>query len=194
LVRPSYVLSGSAMNVAYDAAGLYRLLHPASGSREHPGGISKFIEHAREVEIDAGGPDGELVVYPPSPPVQHTGVHSGDATVMVPPQRLYLETVRQVKSVSKRIAAALQITGPFNIQFLARDNEVQVIECNLRASRSFPLVSKATGHNFIEMAIRAMLGQEVGGVYQTVDLDHVAVKAAPFSFARLQGARPLIPP
>jgi carbamoyl-phosphate synthase large subunit len=129
--------------------------------------------------------------------VENAGVHSGDATVMVPPQRLHLETVRQVKSVTKRIAAGLRITGPFNIQFLARENHLQVIECNLRASRSFPLVSKVTGHNFIELAIRSMLGEDIIGArngvpFQTVDLDYVAVKAPQFSFARLKGADPII--
>ncbi|HXT36412.1 MAG TPA: carbamoyl-phosphate synthase (glutamine-hydrolyzing) large subunit [Chloroflexota bacterium] len=197
LVRPSYVLSGSAMNVAYDSEHLHRFLHLASVSNEHKVVISKFIDHAREIEIDAVARDGNLVIYALSEHVENAGVHSGDATVMVPPQRLYLETVRQVKSVTKRIAAALHITGPFNIQFLARDNHLQVIECNLRASRSFPLVSKVTGHDFIALAIRSMLGEDVlaarGGVhFQTVDLDHVAVKAPQFSFARLKGADPIV--
>jgi carbamoyl-phosphate synthase large subunit len=136
--------------------------------------------------------NGRLVIYTLSEHVENAGVHSGDATVMVPPQRLYLETVRKVKDVAKRIAEALHITGPFNIQFLARENQVQVIECNLRASRSFPLVSKVTGHNFIHLAIQAMLGEDVNGVYQTVDLDYVAVKAPQFSFARLKGADPIV--
>ncbi|MDB5075510.1 MAG: carbamoyl-phosphate synthase, large subunit [Chloroflexi bacterium] len=197
LVRPSYVLSGSAMNVAYDGVHLHRFLHQASVTSDHPVVISKFIEQAREIEIDAVADDGKLVIYALSEHVENAGVHSGDATVMVPPQRLYLETVRQVKSVTKRIAAELNITGPFNIQFLARDNHVQVIECNLRASRSFPLVSKVTGHNFIELAIRSMLGEDVlagrnGAPYQTVDLDYVAVKAPQFSFARLKGADPIV--
>ncbi|MGH2344534.1 MAG: ATP-grasp domain-containing protein, partial [Chloroflexota bacterium] len=197
LVRPSYVLSGSAMNVAYDGEHLHRFLHLASVSSEHKVVISKFIENAREIEIDAVARDGSLVIYALSEHVENAGVHSGDATVMVPPQRLYLETVRQVKSVTKRIAAALHITGPFNIQFLARDNQVQVIECNLRASRSFPLVSKVTGTDFIALAIRSMLGDDIlaerGGVpFQTVDLDHVAVKAPQFSFARLKGADPIV--
>ena len=195
LVRPSYVLSGSAMNVAYDGANLHRYLHAATGarvSREHPVVISKFVENAKEIEIDAVAQDGKLVIYTLSEHVENAGVHSGDATVMVPPQRLYLETVRKVKDVAKHIAEALHITGPFNIQFLARDNQVQVIECNLRASRSFPLVSKVTGHNFIHLAIRAMLGEDVGGMYQTVDLDYVAVKAPQFSFARLKGADPIV--
>ena len=197
LVRPSYVLSGSAMNVAYEAGHLHRFLHQASVSSEHPVVISKFIENAREIEIDAVAGGGRLVIYALSEHVENAGVHSGDATVMVPPQRLYLETVRQVKSVTKKIAAALNITGPFNIQFLARDNHVQVIECNLRASRSFPLVSKVTGQNFINLAIRTMLGEDIlaarGGVpFQTIDLDHVAVKAPQFSFARLKGADPVV--
>ncbi len=197
LVRPSYVLSGSAMNVAYDSEHLHEFLHLASVSSEHKVVISKFVENAREIEIDAVARDGKLVIYALSEHVENAGVHSGDATVMVPPQRLYLETVRQVKSVTKRIAAALRITGPFNIQFLARDNQVHVIECNLRASRSFPLVSKVTGTDFIALAIRSMLGDDVlaerGGVpFQTVDLDHVAVKAPQFSFARLKGADPIV--
>ena len=198
LVRPSYVLSGSAMNVAYDGAQLHRFLHEDSDgsgalvSREHPVVISKFVEHAKEIEIDAVAADGRLVIYALSEHVENAGIHSGDATVMVPPQRLYLETVRQVKLVAKRIAEALRITGPFNIQFLARENRLQVIECNLRASRSIPLVSKVTGHNFIDLAVRAMLGEEQIGVYQTVDLDYVAVKAPQFSFARLKGADPII--
>ncbi|HWE60658.1 MAG TPA: carbamoyl-phosphate synthase (glutamine-hydrolyzing) large subunit [Chloroflexota bacterium] len=212
LVRPSYVLSGSAMNVAYDGAQLHRFLHEATGgngaglaaqttgprvSSEHPVVISKFVEHAKEIEIDAVAANGKLVIYALSEHVENAGVHSGDATVMVPPQRLYLETVRQIKAVTKRIAAALRISGPFNIQFLARENRVQVIECNLRASRSFPLVSKVTGHNFITLAIRTMLGEDVlatrGGVpFQTVDLDYVAVKAPQFSFARLKGADPVV--
>jgi carbamoyl-phosphate synthase large subunit len=196
LVRPSYVLSGSAMNVAYDGEHLHRFLHLARVSSDHPVVISKFIDHAREIEIDAVAQNGKLIIYALSEHVENAGVHSGDATVMVPPQRLYLETVRQVKSVCKRIAAALHITGPFNIQFLARDNKVQVIECNLRASRSFPLVSKVTGHNFILLAIQAMLGEDVlagrTSPFQTVDLDHVAVKAPQFSFARLKGADPIV--
>ncbi len=197
LVRPSYVLSGSAMNVAYEAGHLHRFLHEASVSTEHPVVISKFIENAREIEIDAVAGNGRLVIYALSEHVENAGVHSGDATVMVPPQRLYLETVRQVKMVTKKIAAELNITGPFNIQFLARDNHVQVIECNLRASRSFPLVSKVTGQNFISLAIRTMLGEDVlaargGAPFQTVDLDHVAVKAPQFSFARLKGADPVV--
>ncbi len=197
LVRPSYVLSGSAMNVAYEAGHLHRFLHQASVSTEHPVVISKFIENAREIEIDAVAGNGRLVIYALSEHVENAGVHSGDATVMVPPQRLYLETVRQVKTVTKKIAAELKITGPFNIQFLARDNQVQVIECNLRASRSFPLVSKVTGQNFISLAMRTMLGEDIlagrgGAPFQTVDLDHVAVKAPQFSFARLKGADPVV--
>jgi carbamoyl-phosphate synthase large subunit len=212
LVRPSYVLSGSAMNVAHDGAQLHRFLHEATGgpsetglasqtigprvSPEHPVVISKFIEHAKEIEIDAVAAHGKLVIYALSEHVENAGVHSGDATVMVPPQRLYLETVRQIKEATKQIAGALHITGPFNIQFLARDNTVQVIECNLRASRSFPLVSKVTGQNFIALAIRTMLGEDVlaahGGPFQTVDLDYLAVKAPQFSFARLKGADPVV--
>ena len=192
LVRPSYVLSGSAMNVAYNRAQLRDYLALARVSSDHPIVISKFAQGAKEIEIDAVAKNGKLVIYALSEHVENAGVHSGDSTVMVPPQRIYLDTMRQVKSIAKRLAAALDITGPFNIQLLAREGQVQVIELNLRASRSFPFVSKVTGYNFVELAVRAMLGEDVSGTYQTVDLDYVGVKAPQFSFSRLKGADPIL--
>jgi carbamoyl-phosphate synthase large subunit len=193
LVRPSYVLSGSAMNIAKNERSLEQFLEQATDvSPEHPVVISKFIEGAKEIEIDAVAQDGELVIYAISEHVELSGVHSGDATVVLPPQRTWLETVRQAKRVAKSVARGLRIHGPFNLQLLARDNRLRVIECNLRASRSFPFVSKATGYDFIDIATRAMLGQDVRGRYQTLDLDHVAVKAPQFSFSRLKGADPVL--
>ncbi len=192
LVRPSYVLSGSAMNVAYNAAQLRDYLRLARVSNEHPIVVSKFIEGAKEIEIDAVAQRGKLVIYALSEHVENAGVHSGDATVMVPPQRVYLDTMRQVKTIAERLAGALAITGPFNIQFLAQEGRVQVIELNLRASRSFPFVSKVTGYDFADLAVRAMLGEDVEGTYQTVDLDYVGVKAPQFSFSRLKGADPIL--
>lgn len=193
LVRPSYVLSGAAMNIALTKASLAQFLERAAGvSPESPVVISKFIEGAKEIEIDAVAQDGKLVIYAISEHVELSGVHSGDATVVLPPQATFLETVRRAKRIVRRIAASLSITGPFNVQFLARHNELSVIECNLRASRSFPFVSKATGYNFIEIATRALLGQDVAGDYRTLDLDHVAVKVPQFSFSRLKGADPVL--
>ena len=192
LVRPSYVLSGSAMNVAYESEHLREYLRVARVGSDHPIVVSKFVEHAKELEIDAVAAKGELTIYALTEHVENAGVHSGDATVMLPPQRVYLETMRRIKGITQRIAAALDITGPFNIQFLAKDNRVQVIECNLRASRSFPFVSKVTGFNFAALATRAMLGEDVSGSYQTIDLDYVAVKAPQFSFSRLKGADPVV--
>jgi len=192
LVRPSYVLSGSAMNVAYNEAQLRDYLRLARVSNEHPIVISKFIEGAKEIEIDAVAQGGKLVIYALSEHVENAGVHSGDATVMLPPQRVYLETLRRARGIAERLAGALDITGPFNIQFLAQEGHVQVIELNLRASRSFPFVSKVTGYDFADLAVRAMLGEDVAGTYQTVDLDYVAVKAAQFSFSRLKGADPIL--
>ncbi|MFA6050541.1 MAG: carbamoyl-phosphate synthase (glutamine-hydrolyzing) large subunit [Candidatus Paceibacterota bacterium] len=192
LVRPSYVLSGAAMNVAFDEESLVRFLKRATDiSSEHPVVISKFIENAREIEIDGVAKKGELVIYALSEHVENAGTHSGDATVVLPPQHTYLETIRQAKNIAKKIAKALKITGPFNIQFLAKDNHLQVIECNMRASRSFPFVSKATGYNFIEIATKALLGLDVRGQYRTVELDHVAVKSPQFSYGRIKGADPL---
>ncbi len=192
LVRPSYVLSGAAMSVAYDEPSLTRFLKRAVDvSSDHPVVISKFIENAREIEIDGVAKNGELVVYAITEHVENAGTHSGDATVVLPPQRTYLETIRRAKHITKDIVRSLNITGPFNMQFLAKDNHLMVIECNVRASRSFPFVSKVTGYNFIDIAIRAMLGQDVAGDYRTVELDTVAVKSPQFSYNRIKGADPI---
>ncbi len=191
LVRPSYVLSGAAMRVAYDEKELLQFLKKAASiSDDHPVVISKFIENAREIEIDGVAKKGKLVVYAITEHVENAGTHSGDATVVLPPQRTYLETIRRAKETAKLIIKELDITGPFNIQFLAKDNKIQVIECNLRASRSFPFVSKVTGYNFIDIALRAMLGRDVSGEYRTLELDTVAVKSPQFSFNRIKGADP----
>ncbi len=193
LVRPSYVLSGAAMNIAKTESSLEQYLSQAAQvSPENPVVISKFLEGAKEIEIDGVAQDGEMVIYCISEHVELSGVHSGDATVAIPPQTTYLETVRRAKSITKAIARALGINGPFNVQFLAKQNEISVIECNLRASRSFPFVSKATGYDFIEIAARAMLGENVRGRYHTLDLDYVAVKVPQFSFSRLKGADPVL--
>ncbi len=191
LVRPSYVLSGSAMNVAFTAAFLKKYLKQAADiSTDHPVVVSKFIEGAKEIEIDGVGQNGELLIYAISEHIENAGVHSGDATIVLPPQRLYLKTVRIIKSATKKIIKELNITGPFNIQYLAKENKVLVIELNLRASRSFPFVSKVTGSNFVELATRVMLGEKLKGEYKTLDLDYVAVKAPQFSFNRIKGADP----
>jgi carbamoyl-phosphate synthase large subunit len=193
LVRPSYVLSGSAMNIAKTERSLEQYLSQATQiSPESPVVISKFLEGAKEIEIDGVAQDGEMVIYCISEHVELSGVHSGDATVVIPPQTTYLETVRRAKGITKAIARALGINGPFNVQFLARQNEISVIECNLRASRSFPFVSKSTGYDFIEIAAKAMLGEDVRGRYHTLDLDYVAVKVPQFSFSRLKGADPVL--
>lgn len=193
LIRPSYVLSGAAMNIAKNEKSLEQYLtHAARLSPETPVVISKFLEGAKEIEIDGVAQDGELVIYCLTEHVELSGVHSGDATVVLPPQNTYLETVRRAKNITKAIIRALKIHGPFNIQFLARDNNIWVIECNLRASRSFPFVSKATGYNFIEFAARVLLGEDVRGRYHTLDLDYVAVKVPQFSFSRLKGADPIL--
>ena len=192
LVRPSYVLSGAAMRVAYDEPTLIRFLKKAADvSPLHPVVISKFIENAREIEIDGVAKHGSLVVYALTEHVENAGTHSGDATVVLPPQRTYLETIRRAKMITRHIVRALDITGPFNIQFIAKDNRLQVIECNVRASRSFPFVSKVTGYNFIDIATRAMLGENVAGHYRTLELDCVAVKSPQFSYARIKGADPV---
>jgi len=191
LVRPSYVLSGSAMKVAPDAVSLKEFLKNAAAvSSDHPVVISKFIENAREIEIDGVASKGNPVIYAITEHVENAGTHSGDATVVLPPQRTYLETIRRAKQVTRSIIKALKITGPYNIQFLAKDNRLQVIECNVRASRSFPFVSKVTGYNFIEIATRAMLGRDVAGDYRTLELDLVAVKSPQFSYGRIKGADP----
>ncbi len=199
LIRPSYVLSGGAMNIVSDDIALKTYLTAATMlSPEHPVVISKFITGAKEFEIDAVARDGKIVIFAISEHIENAGIHSGDATVVLPPQRLYLETVRRAKRIAKQIAAELAITGPFNIQFLARDNAIKVIECNVRASRSFPFVSKVIGHNFIEIATEAMLAPrslgEVGLAtlnFRTLDLDYVAVKSPQFSYNRLKGADPV---
>ncbi|MDP3733569.1 MAG: carbamoyl-phosphate synthase large subunit, partial [Candidatus Daviesbacteria bacterium] len=191
LIRPSYVLSGSAMNVVFSPSELKKCLKQASDvSSVHPVVISKFVEGAKEIEIDGVGINGELLIYAISEHIENAGVHSGDATMVLPPQRLFLQTIRQIKDATKKILKELQINGPFNIQFLAKDNKILVIELNLRASRSFPFVSKVTGYNFVEMATKVMLGQDIGGEYNTLDLDCVAVKAPQFSFHRIKGADP----
>jgi len=195
LVRPSYVLSGAAMGVASNDAELARYLQRATDvSPLHPVVISKFMENARELEMDAVACDGELVASAVSEHVENAGVHSGDATLVLPPQRTYLETVRRIRRISARIARALKIHGPFNIQFLAKANEVSVIECNLRASRSFPFVAKVLGVNFIETAAAVMMGRPVPvhKAASATDLEYVGVKAPQFSFTRLEGADPVL--
>ncbi|HET9571602.1 MAG TPA: carbamoyl-phosphate synthase (glutamine-hydrolyzing) large subunit [Bacteroidales bacterium] len=194
LVRPSYVLSGAAMNVCSNADELEMFLKLATDvSSKHPVVVSEFIENAKEIEIDAVAKNGDVVVYAISEHVEFAGVHSGDATIQFPPQKIYIETVRRIKRVAKDIAKALEITGPFNIQFLAKDNEIKVIECNLRASRSFPFVSKVLKLNFIEMATKVMLGIEVDKPEKSeFELDYVGIKASQFSFTRLQKADPVL--
>ncbi len=192
LIRPSYVLSGAAMSIALDETGLIKFLEKAVGvSSDHPIVISKFIENAREIEIDGVAQNGKLKIYAITEHVENAGTHSGDATLVLPAQRTYLETIRRAKSITKGIIKELNITGPFNMQFLAKDNKLQVIECNVRASRSFPFVSKVTGYNFIELAIEAMLGKDITGDYRTLELDYVAVKSPQFSYGRIKGADPL---
>ncbi|MFH0820514.1 MAG: carbamoyl-phosphate synthase (glutamine-hydrolyzing) large subunit [Candidatus Peregrinibacteria bacterium] len=194
LVRPSYVLSGAAMSVAHNHAELEAYLGKAvKVGTEAPVVISKFEVGAREIEIDAVAHKGKILIFAISEHVENAGVHSGDATIVLPPQKTYLETIRRVRQIAKAIAASLEITGPFNIQFLAKSNQVKVIECNLRASRSFPFVSKVTGHNFIELATLAMLGQaDHSKRYNTLDFDYVGVKFPQFSFPRLKGADPVL--
>lgn len=192
LIRPSYVLSGGAMNVVQNEKELEKYLHEAARlSPDHPVVISRFILNAKELEIDGVAQNGKLVIYAMSEHIENAGVHSGDATVVYPAQKLYLETVRQAKHIAKQIVKNLDITGPFNIQFLAKDNELKVIECNVRASRSFPFVSKVSGHNFIAIATDAILGIKNDTVYQTLELDHVGVKNPQFSYNRLKGADPV---
>ncbi len=192
LIRPSYVLSGGAMNVVANEQELEQYLREAAKlSPDHPVVISQFIQNAKELEIDGVAKDGKLIIYAISEHIENAGVHSGDATVVFPAQRLYLETVRRAKHISKQIVKNLHITGPFNVQFIAKDNALKVIECNVRASRSFPFVSKVTNHNFIELATKAMLGLENTTRYKTFDLDYVGVKAPQFSYNRLKGADPV---
>lgn len=193
LVRPSYVLSGAAMAVVHEAHQLARILERASAiSPEHPVVVSKFEVHAREVEIDAVADRGELTLWAISEHIEDAGVHSGDATLVLPPQTLYIATIRRVRQIAALLARALEITGPFNVQFLARHNAVKVIECNLRASRSFPFVSKVIGENFAAEAMRRMLGVQREIVNRSLDLDYVGVKAPMFSFSRLAGADPML--
>ncbi|WP_418553300.1 carbamoyl-phosphate synthase (glutamine-hydrolyzing) large subunit [Prevotella sp.] len=194
LVRPSYVLSGAAMNVCSNKEELERFLKLAANvSEDHPVVVSQFIEHAKEVEMDAVAKNGEIIAYAISEHIEFAGVHSGDATIQFPPQKLYCETIRRIKRVSKMIAQELHISGPFNIQFLARENDIKVIECNLRASRSFPFVSKVLKINLIELATKVMLGLPVEKPEKTLfDLDYVGIKASQFSFNRLQKADPVL--
>ena len=194
LVRPSYVLSGAAMNVCSNEDELKRFLQLAANvSEDHPVVVSKFIEHAKEIEMDAVAKNGEVIAYAISEHIEFAGVHSGDATIQYPPQKLYVETVRRCKRVGRQIAKELHINGPFNIQFMARDNDILVIECNLRASRSFPFVSKVLKINLIELATRVMLGLPVEKPSKNLfDLDYVGIKASQFSFNRLQKADPVL--
>ena len=194
LVRPSYVLSGAAMNICSNNDELTRFLQLAANvSEDHPVVVSKFIEHAKEIEMDAVAQDGEILAYAISEHIEFAGVHSGDATIQFPPQKLYVETMRRIKRISRQIAKKLHINGPFNIQFMARDNDILVIECNLRASRSFPFVSKVLKLNFIDLATKIMLGAPVEKPNKNLfDLDYVGIKASQFSFNRLQKADPVL--
>lgn len=194
LVRPSYVLSGAAMNVCSNDEELERFLKLAANvSKQHPVVVTEFIEHAKEIEMDAVAQNGEIKVYAISEHIEFAGVHSGDATIQFPPQKLYVETVRRIKKISGQIAKALNISGPFNIQYLAKNNDIKVIECNLRASRSFPFVSKVLKLNFIDLATKVMLGIPVEKPNKSAfDLDYVGIKASQFSFSRLQGADPVL--
>lgn len=194
LVRPSYVLSGAAMNVCSNKDELTRFLQLAANvSEDHPVVVSKFIENAKEIEMDAVAKDGEIMAYAISEHIEFAGVHSGDATIQFPPQKLYVETVRRIKRISRQIAKKLHINGPFNIQYMARDNDILVIECNLRASRSFPFVSKVLKLNFIDLATKIMLSVPVEKPNKNLfDLDYVGIKASQFSFNRLQKADPVL--
>jgi carbamoyl-phosphate synthase large subunit len=194
LVRPSYVLSGAAMNVCSNQEELERFLKLAANvSKKHPVVVSSFIEHAKEVEMDAVAKDGEIIAYAISEHIEFAGVHSGDATIQFPPQKLYVETMRRIKKISRQIAKELNISGPFNIQYLAKENDIKVIECNLRASRSFPFVSKVLKINLIEIATKIMLGIPVEKPHKNLfDLEYVGIKASQFSFNRLQKADPVL--
>ena len=194
LVRPSYVLSGAAMNVCSNDGELIEFLKLASEvSKKHPVVVSSFIQHAKEIEFDAVASKGEVLAYAISEHIEYAGVHSGDATIQFPPQKLYVETARRIKKIARKIAEALCISGPFNIQFLARDNEIKVIECNLRASRSFPFASKVLKINLIELATKVMIGEKVEAPLKSAfDLDYVGIKASQFSFNRLQKADPVL--
>ena len=194
LVRPSYVLSGAAMNVCSNSDELERFLRLAANvSKKHPVVVSEFIQNAKEIEMDAVAQNGEIKIYAISEHIEYAGVHSGDATIQFPPQKLYVETIRRLKKVASAIAKALDISGPFNIQCLAKNNDIKVIECNLRASRSFPFVSKVLKLNFIDIATKVMLGIPVEKPAKSAfDLDYVGIKASQFSFSRLQGADPVL--
>jgi carbamoyl-phosphate synthase large subunit len=192
LIRPSYVLSGSAMNVVFSENELERYLKEALRiSPDHPVVISQFITDAKELEVDGVADEGRLIIEAITEHIENAGVHSGDATVVLPPQRLYLETIRRTKKITREIVKELKITGPFNIQFIAKNNAIQVIECNVRASRSFPFVSKVTNHNFIEIATQVIMKQHKQKPYQTLELNYVGVKAPQFSYQRLKGADPV---
>jgi carbamoyl-phosphate synthase large subunit len=192
LIRPSYVLSGAAMNVVYSESEMESYLKEATDvSPDHPVVMSEFISDAKELEMDGVARDGRIEIYAISEHVENAGVHSGDATIVLPPQRLYLETIRRTKAITKQIVKALDISGPFNIQFIAKNNDIKVIECNLRASRSFPFVSKVTGYNFIAIATEIMMGRYESKQYNTLDLDYVGVKSPQFSYSRLKGANPV---
>jgi carbamoyl-phosphate synthase large subunit len=193
LIRPSYVLSGAAMSIVFTEHDLDRYLRRASlVTPEYPVVISKFILNAKEIELDAVADRGEVIASAIIEHVENAGVHSGDATMVLPPQKLYIETIRRIRAIGQEVARALQITGPFNIQFIARANEIKVIECNLRASRSFPFVSKVAKTNFVDLAVAAMLGEPVRNRKTTLDLNYVGVKAPQFSFTRLKGADPAL--
>ena len=194
LVRPSYVLSGAAMNVCWNSDELHRFLRLAANvSKKHPVVVTEFVQNAKEIEMDAVADGGEIKAYAISEHIEYAGVHSGDATIQFPPQKLYVETMRRIKKVAGKIARELNISGPFNIQFLAKNNDIKVIECNLRASRSFPFVSKVLKINFIDLATRIMLGEHVEKPSKSAfDLDYVGVKASQFSFSRLGGADPVL--
>lgn len=192
LIRPSYVLSGGAMNVVRNQPEMEQYLKEATRlSPNHPTVISQFITNAKELDIDGVAKDGELVIFAISEHIENAGIHSGDATVVYPAQELYIETVRRAKLITKKVVKALNITGPFNIQFIAKDNELKVIECNVRASRSFPFVSKVSGYNFIKLATEAMLGITNQQYFQTLELDYVSVKTSQFSYSRLKGSDPV---
>lgn len=192
LIRPSYVLSGAAMNVVYDPDTLELYLKQASHvNREHPVVVSKFIENSKEIELDAVSDNGKMIAYAITEHIENAGVHSGDATMILPPKKVYTETIRQIKNIAEKLASSLKITGPFNMQFIARENDVKVIECNLRASRSFPFVSKVLNSNFIEIATKAILGKKPDPVTKNpLEINYVCVKSPQFSFTRLKGAYP----
>jgi carbamoyl-phosphate synthase large subunit len=192
LVRPSYVLSGAAMNTVHSDEEMEEFLREAAVvSPDHPAVISQFIMNAKELEVDGVAKNGQVVIEAMTEHIENAGVHSGDATIVIPPQRLYMETIRRTKSITRDIVKALDINGPFNIQFIARDNEIKVIECNVRASRSFPFVSKTTNHNFIATAADVMLGKHKRRPYETLELNYVGVKSPQFSYSRLKGANPV---